>query len=903
MRRSNSALKSRRRQRLSIDVLEDRRLLATITVNTAADDPTATASLSLRQAIEVSDGTLSVSSLSTQQRAQVSGAVGATNAINFNIPTTDQGYNATTKVWTIAVNSELPAISINAAIIDGYTQPGASPNTLAQGDNAVLKIALSGAGQGQIDGLTIAQEGSQVSGLDIEDFGSGGYTEDTGADGYGIVVTAAGNVQVAGCFIGTDSTGEIAAPNANGVEIETSSNLIGGSNVGDRNVISGNSAPYAGVGLFFTSEELDPLGILPTGNLVENNFIGVDAAGAKALANQFAGVVDDGTANTYGGTTAGLGNVISGNGGGGLRANGSVIIEGNFIGTDATGNVALGNGPVGEGISDAPYPDATVAITTTIADNLVSGNLGDGVGIGAGLPSSSVYTISNNRIGTNAAGTAALGNGDGGLFLSGIENSTVLDNLISGNGGPGMELTGVGTEVEHDVIQGNKIGTDITGLIALGNYSTGTFFNAAVGNTFGGSKPGQGNLVAFNGGDGIDEYGGGQNQFIQNSIFGNGLVGIVSNQLLAAPTLTFTPGSGNSGTLSGTLIGTPGADYVVEIFSNPTTATVGHEQGKTFIQDVVVIPTGSGSGTFSLTFPTGIYTATATDAIGNTSAFSNAVGTQQALPVTTTVSPSSGSLPTQTVNPSNLPATTTTLASSSNPSAAGQQVTFTAVVAAPGFAGTPTGTVTFTIDGQAQAPVPLAVVGHVDEAKFVTSTLTTGPHSITAAYSGNSTVAPSAVASPLVQVVDAVTTTITAVAAPRVMLVQRFGVHMHPTVLVLSFDTALDPASATSLQNYVLVGPKGSHIKFKSVSYDSSAHTVTLRPTVKINVHRTYRLTVIGNDPHGVCGVDRALLAGAGDGQPGTDFVTSVTWRNAVINANQARVLDQWLDQEFGGRR
>ena len=140
---------------MQVEVLEDRQLLATITVNTTADDTSADATLSLREAIEVSDGTLAVSSLSTQEQAQVSGSVRATNAIDFNIPTTDPGYNATTGVWTIAVHSALPAISTHAAIINGYSQPGAAENTLAQGDNAKLKIAINGHAAGTADGLTI----------------------------------------------------------------------------------------------------------------------------------------------------------------------------------------------------------------------------------------------------------------------------------------------------------------------------------------------------------------------------------------------------------------------------------------------------------------------------------------------------------------------------------------------------------------------------------------------------------------------------------------------------------------------------------------------------------------------------------------------------------------------------
>ena len=96
---------------------------------------------------------------------------------------------------------------------------------------------------------------------------------------------------------------------------------------------------------------------------------------------------------------------------------------------------------------------------------------------------------------------------------------------------------------------------------------------------------------------------------------------------------------------------------------------------------------GTGQGTFSVSEPTGFYTATATDPSGDTSDFSAVA---------------------ETVT---LAASVTTVSSSANPSTLGQQVTFTAVVTAPAFQGTPTGTVTFTIDGQAETPVPLAVFG------------------------------------------------------------------------------------------------------------------------------------------------------------------------------------------------
>ena len=117
------------------------------------------------------------------------------------------------------------------------------------------------------------------------------------------------------------------------------------------------------------------------------------------------------------------------------------------------------------------------------------------------------------------------------------------------------------------------------------------------------------------------------------------------------------------------------------------------------------------------------------------------------------VSASSGSLPTQTVNAPGLQTTTTTLASSLNPSTVGLPVTFTAVVSPSGTAGTPSGSVTFTIDGVSQAPVPLQLSSGSDQATLSISSLSAGTHTISAAYSGDSSFAASAVASPLVETV------------------------------------------------------------------------------------------------------------------------------------------------------
>ena len=67
------APKRRRRRKMQIELLEDRQLLATLMVNTTADDTAADSTLSLREAIEVSNGTLAISLLSAKEQAQVSG--------------------------------------------------------------------------------------------------------------------------------------------------------------------------------------------------------------------------------------------------------------------------------------------------------------------------------------------------------------------------------------------------------------------------------------------------------------------------------------------------------------------------------------------------------------------------------------------------------------------------------------------------------------------------------------------------------------------------------------------------------------------------------------------------------------------------------------------------------------
>ena len=228
--------------------------------------------------------------------------------------------------FVISPLSALPILN-HPTIIDGYTQPGASGNTLIQGDNAVILIQLDGSLVGNNDGITFAGGGSTVRGLAITDFNNG------------IHLAGAGGDTVTGDFVGTDPTGTIAAGNGNGIEIDNAgSNSIGGKTPDTRNVISGNGSD--GITVFNDS----------SGNQIFGNYIGPDATGLNALGNYFGIQLTSAPNTAIGSPSSGAGNIISGNYYGiyaytdntGQGPDNSSF-QGNLIGTDATGLGPLGN--------------------------------------------------------------------------------------------------------------------------------------------------------------------------------------------------------------------------------------------------------------------------------------------------------------------------------------------------------------------------------------------------------------------------------------------------------------------------------------------------------------------------------------------------------------------------------
>jgi hypothetical protein len=346
-------------------------------------------------------------------------------------------------VFVIRPLSALPALT-DMAIIDGRTQSTFAGDTNPFGPEIVLD------GNGLFDaGLTIHASGSGVYGLNVQRFAQG------------LLVESANAVTVAGNYIGTDATGSQDAGNGGGVQIASSSSVtIGGDSEADRNLISGNGT---GIWLLLESSE----------NSILGNYVGLDRTGSRRLPNTTG--ISISTSGPSG--TRIHGNVIGGNRGANLRiaagADGNVL-TGNRIGTDAAG---------------AMHQGGIFGIHVSSSNNRI-GTDGDGVDDAAegNLVSSSAYgvffqgndargtVVAGNRIGTNAAGTAALGNATGirifdsannriGTNGDGI-NDAAEGNLISGND-IGIMIGGFGAS--NNVVAGNRIGASDDGVTALHN--------------------------------------------------------------------------------------------------------------------------------------------------------------------------------------------------------------------------------------------------------------------------------------------------------------------------------------------------------------------------------------------------------------------------------------------------
>jgi uncharacterized repeat protein (TIGR01451 family)/CSLREA domain-containing protein len=475
-------------------------LAATITVTTTSDDLTPNdGSVSLREAIAAINAGTNLGD--PDIIAQSPGTFGTNDKILFSIPGSG--------LHTIAPAANLPIVT-KAVIIDGYSQPGASANTLAIGDNAILQIELTGSGVSGGTGLNFssAVTSGEVRGLLLTQWKSSA-----------LLVNGATNTTIDGNFFGTNASGTTASPftTANDTALfiagAAANNTFGGATAAARNLISGNNSAI----LMGNSGT--------TNNVIQNNYIGTNAAGTGALPNLAGISINSADANTI------RGNVISGN---------------------TTGAQSPG---------------------------IIIGNLSNHI------------QVVGNKIGTNAAGNAALPNSYGIIITDGLSGGSTSNTI--------------GTLAEPNIIAFNtKAGVALTAPSS----------NASRLNTL------QYNSIYSNGTLGIDL---GDDGITPNDP-GDGDIGLF-NDLQNYPVLTSAQRGPGTLTIVGTLNSKPLGVYKVQFFLSPACDPSGAGEGQTFLGEGSVVTDASGIASFNLSFvdvPGSVVTATATDPLGNTSEFS-----------------------------------------------------------------------------------------------------------------------------------------------------------------------------------------------------------------------------------------------------------------------------------------
>jgi hypothetical protein len=286
--------------------------------------------------------------------------------------------------------SYLPEIT-DSLILDGYTQPGAHPNTLSVGNDAVILIHLDGGLKNNgANGLSVSASDCLIRGLAITRFlsapNSVSFLPPVGGNGIHLRDSGSDNV-VEGNFLGLEPDGLTAAGNYVGVRADVGLVTVGGANPAARNVISGNT--HFGIAIYS-----------PGSAIIRGNYIGTDASGMRAVGNSL-GLALGASDVVVGGAALGAGNLISGNQSGialgvsvGFRITAPAdrtVIQGNLIGPKADGIGALGNGF--GGISFTRSSNSTIGGLEPGAGNVIAfSNRGITVwGTGHSILSNSIY--------------------------------------------------------------------------------------------------------------------------------------------------------------------------------------------------------------------------------------------------------------------------------------------------------------------------------------------------------------------------------------------------------------------------------------------------------------------------------------------------------------------------------
>ncbi len=539
--------------------------------------------------------------------------------INFNIPVSDPGYNASEGIWVMTLTSDLPIITHSNILIDGTSQTVFAGNPNPDGPEILLDANNAA-------WADFAFHIYNVSGVTIKGFIIGRFVV-----GIQISGNNAQNDTIAGNYIGCNYNATDTLGNTHGIYIMSGphDNVIGGNSYEQRNIVSGNNH----VGIRLVSSNY---------NVIQGNFVGLNRTGNAALRN-YDGISIEGTSqhNLIGGYTPAERNYVAGNVAYGIPVFGAGcnynIIAGNFVGTDTTGTYSIPN-TYGVLFDDGASYN-TLGGRTAGAGNLLSGNSGYGVFIyNFGTLKD---TVVGNLIGTDVTGTFALPNANGIVIDGPSSLHTVDNNVISGNIQMGIDIHIAGSD--SNIVINNKIGTDISGTLPLGNQLDGIRIGEGPKHNIIGQY-GKGNIIAYNGENGITVMTSEElyNTFSANSIYDNNGIGIDlfpvgptpndvgdtdtgPNDLMNYPDISTVTqiGSTNNWIVTGTLDNNTPAGCRVELFKAGFNGS-GNAQGKTYLGTCLIDGSGNFIDTISGVTLSDEIVATTTDINGNTSEFSEA---------------------------------------------------------------------------------------------------------------------------------------------------------------------------------------------------------------------------------------------------------------------------------------
>ena len=683
--------------------------------------------------------------------------------------------------------------------------------------------------------------------------------------------------------------GNASYSNLDGVRIEAApGNTIGGAAAQEGNEISGNSV-----------NGVEIIGTSAAGNLVVGNIIGLDSIGPFTFANGGSGIVLDGApGNIIGGAGAGAGNAISGNTENGVQITGASatgnLVLGNMIGLDPGGTIALGNG--GSGVVLTHAHGTTIGGTAAGAGNVISSNAHDGILI-QNIDSTG-NLIQGNRIGTNAAGTAALGNGLGvDIYVSPgntIGGTAAGDgNVISGNTGNGIVMQGFAAS--ENLVQGNLIGTDATGTARLGNTTHGIEVRTGSNNTIGGTVAGAANTIAFSSGAGVDVTDGLGNLISANSIRDNGGLGIDLGDDVVTPN---DPGDGDAGPnllqnfpsivsavsvngatiIRGTLDSVPSRSFTLEWFASAIADRTGFGQGASFLGTTTVVTDASGRASVLNALPFAVplghvLSATAIDQDGNTSGFSLAATVKGPALVQWSVSglavdENAGTatlLITRTGNP-DVPVTVH-VATGGGDALAGINYTpiDTVLTFQPGVL---TQTLTITVRDDGMVTPDRQVVVTLDKPS---------QGSILGTPASTTLVIRNTDMPPLVRMVGL-----------RLVTDRKKNI----TQVIVSLSGGVNPDQANQLAIFRLAtaGKRGSFdaknaqiLKLRSIRYDAATATITLTLLRSFRLAKTVQFRINGSAPAGLIDASGRLIDGDHDGRPGGNAIALLRKRGVTI--------------------